>query len=295
VRDERAAADWSGYVTALFADAGVVEMLLDGGPERVDVAEHAAVSGVATRELLRLESVVDPMLEAGAGADDVLTEVAQRVEDAARTGVAGLKTALAYRTGLRVDAGVTMEQARRSTAGTEPVRRRAKALRDLVVVRTLEQCAQLKMPIQVHTGFGDSDLRLGESEPVLLDDVLRTSAGEAAAVVLIHGGYPWHEQVAYLAAVRPNVYAEYSLGNLMSPVTTADRLLRIVDLAPTDRILLGSDGHGSPETHWSAIWVLREAWADVRSRLRGTVRDGWLEDAEQRLFATNARGLYLGR
>jgi predicted TIM-barrel fold metal-dependent hydrolase len=268
-------------------------MLLDGGPERVDVAQHAAVSGVATRELLRLESVVDPMLEAGAEADDVLVEVAQRVDEGARSGVAGLKTVLAYRTGLHVDPQVSLEQARRSTAGTGPVRRRAKALRDLVVLRTLEQCSELRMPIQVHTGFGDSDLRLRESEPILLDDILRTPAGAATPVVLIHGGFPWHEQVAYLAAVRPNVYAEYSLGNLMSPATTADRLLRIVDLAPTDRILLGSDGHGSPETHWSAICVLREAWAEVRSRLRGTVRDGWLDDTEQRLFAGNARGLYL--
>ncbi|MGI8524129.1 MAG: amidohydrolase family protein [Nocardioides sp.] len=294
VRDARAAADWPAYVQALFADAGVEEMLLDGGPVRVDVAGQEAISGVPTRELLRLEALVDPMLEAGAEADDVLAQVALRVAEGAQTGVAGLKTALAYRTGLDVDPTTSLEQASRSTAGSEPVRRRAKALRDLVLVRTLEQCADLGLPIQVHTGFGDSDLRLRDSEPVLLDDLLRTPVGAAASVVLIHGGFPWHEQVAYLAAVRPNVYAEYSLGNLMSPATTADRLLRIVDLAPTDRILLGSDGHGSPETHWSAIWVLREAWDEVRGRLGGTVRIGWLDEVEQRIFAGNARDLYLG-
>ena len=36
---------------------------------------------------------------------------------------------------------------------------------------------------------------------MLLEDVLRKPEGEAARVVLIHGGFPWHEQVAYLAAV----------------------------------------------------------------------------------------------
>lgn len=294
VRNHRAADDWPSYVQGLFADAGIEAMLLDGGPQRVDVGAHSEVSGVAIRELLRIEAVVDPLLEAGADADDVLAEVQAHVDAAARSGVAGLKTAIAYRTGLAVDPDVTLEQARRSTAESVPVRRRAKALRDLVLVRTLGQCAELGMPIQVHTGFGDSDLRLRDSEPILLDDLLRTPPGSAAPVVLIHGGFPWHEQVAYLASVRPHLYAEYSLGNLMSPITTADRLLRIVDLAPTDRILLGSDGHGAPETHWAAVWVLREAWVEVRTRVGGSVRDGWLDEAERRLFAGNARSLYLG-
>jgi predicted TIM-barrel fold metal-dependent hydrolase len=110
--------------------------------------------------------------------------------------------------------------------------------------------------------------------------------------VLIHGGYPWHEQVAYLAAMRPLVWAEYSLANLFSPATTADRLLRLIDLAPTDRVLFGSDGHGSPETHWFALHVLRDAWDEVRSRLSATTRASWLTVAGTRMFGGNAVDLY---
>jgi predicted TIM-barrel fold metal-dependent hydrolase len=292
VRDARAADDWPGYVAMLFADADVAEMLLDGGPDRIDASRYQAVSGVATRTLFRIESVVDPLLERGAGADDVLRAVETEVANAARAGVAGLKTVLAYRTGLEVDPAVSVEEARRSVSEPVPVRRRAKALRDLVLLRTLDQAAQLGLPVQVHTGFGDSDLVLRAAEPILLDALLRSPAGTAASVVLIHGGFPWHEQVGYLASVRPRVWAEYSLANLMSPATTADRLLRLLDLAPTDRVVLGSDGHGSPETHWFASCVLRDAWRDVRQRLAGTVRPVWLDDVEDRIFATNARRLY---
>ena len=32
-------------------------------------------------------------------------------------------------------------------------------------------------------------------------------------------------------------------------------LLRLLDLAPTGRLLVGSDGHGVPETHWFALGV----------------------------------------
>jgi uncharacterized protein len=292
VRHAGAADDWPGYVAMLFADAGVAEMLLDGGPDRIGAARYEAVSGVTTRTLFRIESVVDPLLDQGADADEVLRAVETEVADAASAGAAGLKTVLAYRTGLDVDPDVTVAEARRSVAGSVPVRRRAKALRDLLLLRTLDQAAQLGLPVQVHTGFGDSDLILPASEPILLDALLRSPVGTAASVVLIHGGFPWHEQLGYLASVRPRVWAEYSLANLISPATTADRLLRLLDLAPTDRVMLGSDGHGSPETHWFAACVLRDAWDDVRQRLSGLARATWLDEVEDRIFLANARRLY---
>ena len=92
--------------------------------------------------------------------------------------------------------------------------------------------------------------------------------------------------------MRPSVWAEFSLVNLLSPATSADRLLRLVELAPTGRILTGSDGHGAPETHWQALWVLREAWSMVRDRLGGVARDRWLDEVESALLHDNARQLY---
>jgi hypothetical protein len=216
------------------------------------------------------------------------------VETGAAAGAAGLKTVIAYRTGLAVDPAVSAADAFRSADDTSavPLRRRAKPLRDYLLRRTFAQCADLGLPIQLHTGFGDSEIRLVDADPVLLDDVLRTPEGAAAKVVLIHAGYPWHEQLAYLAFVRPNVWAELSLVNLFSPASTADRLLRLLDLAPSDRILLGTDGHGVPETHWFAATTLRRAWATVEDRLRGSAGTTWLQRAERQLFADNTRAVY---
>ena len=92
--------------------------------------------------------------------------------------------------------------------------------------------ADLGLPVQVHTGFGDSEIRLADSDPLLLEEVLRTPEGSAATVVLIHGSFPWAEQAAYLATARPNLWVELSLSNLFAPLHTADRLLRILDVAP---------------------------------------------------------------
>jgi predicted TIM-barrel fold metal-dependent hydrolase len=272
-------------------------MLLDGGPHPVGpsrLQELQTVSGIRTWSLFRIEAVLDPLIEQGLGAEAILAAVSDAVAAAAAAGAVGCKTVLAYRTGLAVDAEATLADARRSleSGGTEPARRRGKALRDLVLRRTMAQCGELGLPLQVHTGFGDSDLRLVDADPLGLDDVLRTPEGRHASVVLIHAAYPWHEKVAYLAAVRSSVWAEFSLVNLLSPATSAQRLLKLIELAPTGRILVGSDGHGAPETHWFALRVLRRAWAEVRDQLGGITRESWLDGVEEAIFAGNARELY---
>lgn len=291
-----AAADWPGYVAGLFSDVGLTGMLLDPGAERFPtdhgVAPYAELAGVPMWELVRVEPVVDQLIAAGARPAEILAAVDARLEAASARGAVGVKTVLAYRTGLAVDPGADLAAAERSLRSALPVRRRGKAMRDLLFRHLLATCADLGLPLQVHTGFGDSDLRLAQADPLLLDDVLRTPQGEAARVVLIHGGFPWHEQVAYLAAVRPGVWVDLSLSNLVSPATTADRLLRLIDLCPTGRLLLGSDGHGVPETHWFALTVLRGAWSVVRERLGTVARAGWLDDVEQAVLAGNARRLY---
>lgn len=293
----QAAANWPDWVQQLFRDAGIGGMLLDGGTAPVpadDLPEYEKLAGVPMGALLRLETVIDPLLEQGADPPAVVAAVADFVSSGAANGAAGLKTVLAYRTGLSVDPAVTQAAAYRSIDASVPVRRRAKPLRDYILRQTFAQCADLDLPIQIHTGFGDSEIRLADAHPVLLDDVLRTPEGAAAKVVLIHAGYPWHEQLAYLTLVRENLWAELSLVNLFSPVTTADRLLRLLDLAPADRIVFGTDGHGAPETHWFAAKTLRAAWAEVRARLSGQARNSWLADAERLLFHDNAVQLYPG-
>jgi hypothetical protein len=290
-----AARDWAGWVRRLFDDAVIGGMLLDGGPSPLgtdDLRKHAAVAGRPMWSLYRIEALIDPLLEDGADGPTIERALEDAVSAAARDGAAGLKSVIAYRTGLAVDPAVSVDDAYRSAESDLPVRRRAKALRDRLLLRTFAQCADLGLPIQIHTGFGDSDIRLGTADPLLLDDVLRTPEGEAARVVLIHAGYPWHEKLAYLALARRNLYAEMSLVNLFSPATTADRLLRLLDLAPVNRILFGTDGHGSPETHWFAATVLRSAWQHVRAALREQVRESWLDTVEERLFRDNALDVY---
>jgi predicted TIM-barrel fold metal-dependent hydrolase len=242
---------------------------------------------------MRIEPRIDELIGLGATATEILAAVDDLITAAAARGAVGLKTVLAYRTGLAVDPDADLAAADRSLREDLPVRRKAKPLRDLIFRRVLGRCADLRLPLQVHTGYGDSDLRLGMSHPLLLEEVLHTPEGTAATVVLIHGAFPWPDELAYLASVRPNVYAEISLSPLFSPARTADRLLRLLDTAPGARLLAGTDGHGHPETHWFAAHLLRDAVHRVRHELRDAgARDGWLDQVFDGLLQGNARRVY---
>lgn len=299
VARSQASSDWPGYVSGLFADAGIKGLVLDPGWNPTDPSsaqeEMAALTSCQVRTILRLDPLVDRLISEGATVSEIMSEFETAVRGAPGQGYVGLKTILAYRTGLGVDPDATPKEAEASlrTTGELPVRRRGKALRDLLCRRTLGWAAELQLPVQFHTGFGDSDIRLSEANPLLLEELLLTPEGQAATVVLIHGSYPWHEELAYLTLVRPNVHAELSLFNLFAPARVAERLERVLELAPGSRVLCGTDGHGAPETFWFAALILREAWATVRGRwVAQGARADWLAGIEDAIFRANTARLY---
>lgn len=296
-RDE-AATDWRDYVRRLCDDAGIAGMILDFGVGAADASALATFERLMGRPvwwLARIDPIVDEMIEAGTAATEILGAVEHLMTAAVAGGAVGFKTIAAYRTGLGVDPEVDVRAAQASLAdhAHEPTRRRAKALRDLVTRTVLERAADFGLPVQFHTGFGDSELRLAESNPLLLEDLLRSPAGRAATIVLIHGAYPWHEELAYLATVRPNVHAEISLSNLFAPVGTSERILRMVELAPREKLLVGSDGHGLPETHWFGCRIARDGFAQAAARLLDAgARATYVDTLRRAMFEDNARRIY---
>lgn len=297
-RNERAQHDWAGWVSGLLDDAGITGVVMDEALLPIEpggAAEIAAVAGRDVWHMTRIDPLVDHLLESGASASEVVDAVESAMQEASAGGCVAYKTVLAYRTGLAVDPTAHLRAAQRELTAQKdvPVRRRGKILRDLVTRRMLGIAADLAKPVQFHTGMGDSEIRLAESHPLLLEQLLGTPEGTKAQIVLIHGSFPWQDPAAYLAATRPNVWLELSLANLFAPLGTTDRLVAALDVAPSGRILLGTDGHGPPETHWFAAHVLADAWSSAAERLSAAgATPGWVASTHDDLFEDNARRLY---
>ena len=157
------------------------------------------------KHVLRVETVAEQVLADLLGRDiegpeDLAGAFAEELRHRLRhprPGTVGYKSIVGYRTGLRVDPGVSFDDMactlrtlvpsfRARLAAGEPLRLATKAVNDWVFTVGLSVAAEKAQPLQIHTGFGDPDLDLVEGNPALLKAVIEDERFHAAPLVLLH-------------------------------------------------------------------------------------------------------------
>ncbi|HEU5160230.1 MAG TPA: amidohydrolase family protein [Streptosporangiaceae bacterium] len=231
----------------------------------------AAGGGAAGREIVRIERVAREVAEraptAAGYADEFAEELFRRASDAA-----GLKTIIAYRCGLDFDPwppepGEVVAAASTWFTGYHVESR----LADPVLLRhalwtALAVAREYGLPIQFHTGYGDTDLRLHRANPVLMTDFLR--AAQPVPVVLLHC-YPYVREAAYLAAVYPHVYLDCGLAVTYTAAASAAVLAESLELAPFHKNLFSTDCYGLAELcHLGALYFRHGLGALLAERVR---------------------------
>jgi len=285
----------------LFTDANIDTVLVDYGYRRSDHYAHDALIALLpcrVEPVLRLETMAEELL-AGTSSLSTLEEAfVAAVDDAPRQGVVSYKTIIAYRCGLAVErhpreaveAAYRAEKARIDGGGR---RIAAKPLLDTLLWLALERIARLEMPVQVHCGFGDSDLHLVYANPAWLRPVLEHPPFRGARVVLLHC-WPFVHEAAWLAGVYANVYLDLSLTVPFVSHGGADAFAQALEHAPVTKVLYASDAFSIPELFWLGARHGRLALAAALDRIR---QAGYLEPREmpevaERILSRNAREVY---
>ncbi|MFJ8625362.1 amidohydrolase family protein [Kitasatospora sp. NPDC093550] len=295
-RRELGAAEATGR---LLAAAGLDTCLVDtgltaaAGLPLLPLGELAGATGATVREVVRLESVAETV-ESGAGAWP--RAVAEALAAAAGRAVA-VKSVLAYRDGLAAPAERPSRAAVVAAAGAR-LREGRSRLSDPVLLHHLlwtavDVCAELGLPIQLHTGFGDPDLTLHRADPSLLTDFVRAAEPSGVPLVLLHC-YPYHRQAAWLAQAFPTVFTDLGLTASYTGPRVAAVLGEMLELAPFGKLLFSTDAYGLPELFLVGTCQFRYGL--------GLLLDGWRADgacsaADARRLARlvgadNARRLY---
>ncbi|MEU8032773.1 amidohydrolase family protein [Streptomyces sp. NPDC049099] len=225
-------------------------------------AELAEAAGAAAHEVVRLERLAEAVAARGVEPDAFATAFRTAAEEAVRRpGVVAVKSVAAYRTGFALDPARPTDSevtgaARRWLAG-------GGRLADPVLVRHLLWTAvDLGLPLQLHTGFGDADLRLHHADPALLTDWLRLVSG-TVPVLLLHC-WPYHRQAAYLAAVFEQVYLDVGLAlHHTGPARCRAVLEEALEITPFRKLLYSSDAYGVAEFHHLGALCFRQGLADL--------------------------------
>ena len=302
-RDAAITADgYAAYATKLHQAANIETLVVDDGYPlpQVDLAGFESEVGAQIVPIYRIEVLIQQLLDEDCGWD----EFSRRYDDCiafALTdgGYKGLKSIIAYRTGLDIDPRsrshdqgfVALDKLRRARGTSGDA---IKQLRDHLFCRAIERCIDHSAPFQVHTGMGDWEVHLTACRPALLLETLRYPAFRACDFLLVHSGYPYHAEAGYLANALPNVYCDLSEGLPFAGNAAKRIMAETLEMAPLSRVCYGSDTYGSPEPFYASALLGKQALTAVMTDL---VADGFLshdeaQSAAKRILADNARQLY---
>ncbi|KIE24581.1 amidohydrolase [Streptomyces sp. MUSC 125] len=280
----------------LLRGSGITTYLVDTGVpgDLTGPAEMACHGAAGAREIVRLEPLAEQVADTSGTVESFLANLAEAVQGAAADAVAFTSIA-----GLRHGLALASEppgpgEVRGAAARWLADRRVGGVLTDPVLLRhVLWIAVAVGLPLQLHAGLGEPGAHLDRTDPVLLTDFVRATAGLGTDLILLHG-YPYHRQAAHLAGVFPHVYADSGAALVRTGARAASVLAEILELAPFGKILFSTGAHRLPELHVVGARLFREALG----RVLGTwaAEGAWsLEDAQRvarMIAADNARRVY---
>jgi len=281
-------ADATGYLRRLWDNARLAAMVVDDGYPlpRVDPVEMSREADIPIHRVVRIEPLIVDIRERVSTYGELEDAFSAQLEESCTTGNAvAIKSVIAYRTGLDVAEWprdeVEATYLRWAQAGFPETRELAKPVRDALLGRTLQIAKRIGRPMHIHCGGGDPSVVLAYARPKDLFPMLHRHRDQP--IVLIHSGWPWLEEGAYVASILPRVYLETSINTAWSSMIMDQKLEAIMGIAPTAKIMFGSDESTEPELAWISAITTREALERV------------LTEAVQRRWMTVADGERVGR
>ncbi len=270
------------------------------GAENYTPEEQRAAFNQRIEMLLRLETFAQELILQYPTFSQMLDAFVAGVDAARESGHVGLKSIIAYRTGLdlqwttREDATRAFGQVKDQADREGAIRLANKPLNDFLVLTALDIAERLELPIQFHTGFGDTDLDLLKANPLNLRPLLQSDRFRHVPFVLLHASYPYVRQLGYLAAMYPNVYMDISLAIPFITTEIPRMIHEALGLTPLTKVLYSSDAFSIPEIFWLANRWGRAALERVLDEIvqAGALTEAQAYHAGEQILSQNARRIY---
>jgi len=293
----------SPWPRLLIRDANIETMLMDygfRGAENHSPEEMRSLLPCRLEPILRLETLAQELILKYDTLDQVLAAYLAEVEGARGAGYVALKSIIAYRTGLvirewaRPDVEAAFRRLREQAQRDGAIRLASQPLNDTLLLLALDVAQQQGMPVQFHTGYGDADVDLLVANPLHFRSLLQSERYNHVPWVILHMGYPYVRESAYLASIYGNVYIDLSLAIPFALSETPMLLTQLLGLAPTSKLMYASDGFSVPELFWLGARIGRTGLVHALEEqvTAGALSADEAEAAAVQILAGNARQVY---
>jgi len=235
---------------------------------------------------------------------EVVREIRNIMQTAVENGCAGFKSSVAYYRPLtleQIDENVADSSLRKLLANPAtrfvPGRKIAmyedsdlkiafRSYQDFLLKQIFIKAGELGVPVLIHTAVGlHPALRFEFNTPehlheVFLDEDLKKVE---TRFVLLHTGYPYHDYVAAMLSQFPNLYVDLSFYSKF-PGILEETLRAFIGLAPSEKIMHGSDSNNVPEEIGYCAWNTRSVLAKILTDYKENY--GWTQ-SDCNLAASN--------
>lgn len=181
--------------------------------------------------------------------EDYLEFVRRTLQKQHKLGCRVFKCALAYDRNLSF--GEASQSLARRAMMENPQPEEIAAFQSAVFDCICEQAACLGIPVQIHTGLG----LLQGSRAMLLYPLI--TRHPQTTFWLMHGSYPWIQDILGLVHTCKNVWADLCWLPLISPHAAARFLPELLDVCNTDRMIWGCDTWTGEESFGARLAFLR--------------------------------------
>lgn len=221
-----------------------------------DVKRLEQVSGVSIQSLRGLKRAVEHTFEQGA-----------------RAGMVAVKSGLAYRRELlfhEVPEGEAAADFERLMKGGVELpkgfhaqtQRVFRKLEDHMFHHVVRLADEHRRPFQIHTGLlANNGCVIENTRPTLLSNLFFLYP--RVKFDIFHIGYPYQQELAVLAKLFPNVYADFCWAHIISPVAARRTLDEYLETVPANKILGFGGDYRYPELTYAHARMARSNVARV--------------------------------
>lgn len=287
----------------MFRDANIPLLLVDYGYQGGENYTHDELKTrlpCRVEPVLRLETMAQDLILRHDTFDHVVDAFVATVEGARAAGYIALKSIIAYRTGLAIRETSRIEAAESFAPVKEQARREGKLrlatkpLNDYLALCALDVAEKQGLPVQFHTGFGDSDVDLLQANPLLMRPLFQSGKYAQVPFVILHAGYPYVRELSYLASIYSNVFIDISLAIPHIAADIPAMVSQALSLAPTSKVLFATDAYSIPEIFWIAArwgrWGLAKVLEDLMAA--GALYEAEALTAARQILGENAARVY---